>query len=423
MTLSKGQKAKRKQAALATQHVVGHGNYYTEKVKPFLAQNVPKGTFRDMGSAAGMGAGNYFTKNPALATLGGQGGAFLGNALSKILGFGDYEVKSNTISKIGKAVSAGELVPDFGVRGNATRVRHREFIRDVLVPASPLAFTNASDAINAGNAALFPWLSSVAAQYQQYKFEGLVFEFKTLSSDITTGGPLGAVILATNYDVLEPAFPDKVHMENSQYAVSAKPSMSQFHTVECAPNEVAQNLYYVRDASNSLSSNADARFSDLGLFQIATSGLPGSTGQVLGELWASYDVVLYKPEIVNVNSVGTKISANTGVSRTVFFGTAPVVTGDTRIAVSSNTLTAVTIGPSLVVIAVAGAVILAPVISGTYGAASLLETSITAGGLFAIFVYRVNITAPGQTFTVDFSGSTTITANATRIAQWAYALA
>jgi hypothetical protein len=384
---------------------------------------VPKGIFRDIGSAAGTGLGTL-SKIAGAPLVGGYAGGALGHGLSQILGFGDYTVNSNTISKVGRAVSAGELVPDFGVRGNATRVRHREFIRDVVVPASPLAFTNNTDAINAGNSALFPWLSSVAAQYQQYKFEGLVFEFKTLSSDITAGGPLGAVMLATNYDVLDTPFIDKIHMENAQYSVSAKPSMSQFHTVECAPGEVAQNLYYVRDASSSLTTVSDARFSDLGLFQVATSGLPGSTGQVLGELWASYDVVLYKPEIVVINSVGTKVAANVGVTKTAPFGTAPVVTGDLRIVVTSNAFQAVTTGSSLIVVTIAGTGIIAPVLTAsTVAAFSLLETSINGLSTLGIFVYRVNVTAVGQVLQFDTTGSTTVAATATRIAQWAYLLA
>jgi len=421
MTLTKSQKTRRKQN-VNTPHVQGHGDYYTDTIKPFLAKNVPKGTFRRLGGAAGAGVGAY-TKIPGASAIGGAGGGMLGNALSRILGFGDYEVRSNTVSKVGKAVSAGELVPDFGVKGNATRVRHREFIADIVVPGVPTAFNVASYSINAGNALLFPWLSSVAAQYQQYRFEGLVFEFKSLSSDITAGGPLGSVILATNYDVLEAPYLDKVHMENAQYSVSAKPSMSQFHSVECDPEETGQNWFYVRDSSSSLAASNDARFADLGKFQIATAGLPGAPGTVLGELWASYDIVLLKPELVNINSIGTRILGAGTVTRTAPFGTNPVIAGDTRVNVGPNYLIAMTTGSSLILVVLVGTTIVTPTIAAsTVGSALLLEQVVNGTGTAGLFVFRADVTAIGQTFVLDTSGSATISASVTRIASWAFAL-
>jgi len=47
--------------------------------------------------------------------------------------------------------------------------------------------------------------------------------------------------------------------------------------------------------STSVPTGADPRFYDLGLFQIATSGM--QSGYVVGELWVSYDIVFRKPRI------------------------------------------------------------------------------------------------------------------------------
>jgi hypothetical protein len=137
----------------------------------------------------------------------------------------------------------------------------------------------------------------VAARFQQYRFNGLIFEFKTLSSDITAGGALGAVVMSTNYDAVKRPFSNKLEMENSEYATSAKPSRSQIHVIECDPAMTQSKLLYCADVGKDDSLDIDPRFANLGNFQLATVGLPGSTGQVLGELWASYDVSLFKPDL------------------------------------------------------------------------------------------------------------------------------
>jgi hypothetical protein len=348
------QRRRARQRAIAT--LSGQGDYFSDKVLPFLKKNVPDGTFSKagafLGGKAGGLAGNYINESKSGSRVGSSLGAKLGRGISSILGFGDYSVVSNSLFKEGMAIPPGEAVPTFGVLGHATKIRHREYVGDILVPGVPTAYTNTSYRINPGNPDLFPWLATVAASYQQYRFDGLVLEFKTLSSDITAGGALGSVILATNYDVLDAPYEDKIHMENSQYAVSAKPSVSQIHTIECEPMASTQNLWYIRDAASS--SVGDDRFYDLGKFQLATQGLPGSAGAVLGELWATYDVSLYKPEIVATQTEGTKISVSAGVTKNKIFGTNPTSLGDLATVTGDNQITFSRGGEYLVRLILAG---------------------------------------------------------------------
>lgn len=304
------------------------------------------------------------------------------------------------------AIAPGESVPSFGMIGQETRVRHREYIQDIVVPATPTAFTNIAFTINAGNAATFPWLAALAANYQQYKVNGMVFEFKTLSSDITAGGALGAVILATNYDVTEDAFADKLHMENSQYAVSAKPSQSQIHTIECDPKLTQSKLLYVRDES-SATSGLDARMSDLGKFQIATTGLPGSAGAVVGELWVSYDVSLYKPEIAAASVPYPEGTVAVSGSKTNLFGSA-AVTG-TAFTVDTNTATFPTVGSYMVVLRVNGTTVIQPTTAASTATITVLDNSgINGTATTGVFIYKVVVTSASQTLVFDASGSATI---------------
>jgi hypothetical protein len=255
----------------------------------------PSGTFSKAGGFIGGSAAR--SVNPGLSNAGSALGARLGQRLAKVVGFGAYTVNKNSLMKTASVLPEGTEIPQFMNSIHETRIQHREYIGDIVVPSSPSSFSNTSYVINAANSDTFPWLAAVAARFQQYRFNGLIFEFKTLSSDITAGGALGAVVMSTNYDTIKRAFTNKLEMENSEYATSAKPSRSQIHVVECDPAMTQSKLLYCADAGGDETLDVDPRFANLGNFQLATVGLPGSAGQVLGELWASYDVSLFKPDL------------------------------------------------------------------------------------------------------------------------------
>jgi len=390
--------------------ISGQGGYYTDNVVPFMRRLIPDGTFAKAGGAGGgMLAG--MSGVPGSTSVGSATGKYLGGQLAKLVGFGDYAVVSNTITKAGGAIPEGTQVPCFGNFGYETRVCHREFIKDIVVPASPLLFTNMSFQINAGNSALFPWLAAIAANYQQYRFNGLVFEFRTMSSDITAGGALGTVSFATDYDAIDSPYVSKIQLENSQFATSVKPSNSMIHAVECDPAQSNTKLWFTRDSVNSPTAVTDARLFDLGNFQVATTGLPGLAGQVLGELWASYDVSLLKPEIASVSPGSIEgVIASVGVSPTVVFGTTPVLSGANLYLASNSTMTILAPGSYILTTAFAGTLFFTPTFSGT---ATIVAVAIP-GPLITMtsanFTYRVTTTAPNQTITfLTFAVTQTIT--------------
>lgn len=217
-----------------------------------------------------------------------------GKAIARITGVGDYQVKSNSIETNGGTI-AGE-VPHFGRENNSTRVRHREFIKDIAVPVNPSAFSNTTYVINPANQELFPWLSKFAENYQQYRIHGMVLIFKTTTSDYSASGGMGKVAMATNYNVRDSAYANMIELENAEFSVSGKPSMSRVHPIECASNNGLPLVRYVRDLQYD-SSGGDDRLYDAGKFQFATQGLPGAAGTIIGELWMSYDIEFYKPII------------------------------------------------------------------------------------------------------------------------------
>lgn len=270
---------------------------------------MPKGTFAKVGGNLGSTFG----------PIGAKIGKMAGSGLSAITGYGDYavsSVSSNTLSTVSTSV---DMVPQFVRNEHSVRVRHREFIRDLVVPTNPLEFNLQDEVINPANRNLFPWLNQMAKQYSQYKIHGMVFTYKTMSSDYAASGPLGTVFMATNYNALDRPFASKIELENSEFAVSTKPSQSLIHAIECDPKVSGVDILYVRDPTYDTTGElSDRRFYDYGRFQVGTQGLPGVVGNTLGELWVSYDIELIKPIPGGSLKFGTSLiskpDGTTGVS-------------------------------------------------------------------------------------------------------------
>lgn len=259
---------------------------------------------RNLGLAAGakIGAGIGSIAGPVGTFLGGIGGAALGRVagglagggLGHVLGMGDYTVQHNVLV-------AGDQVPSFGSAADReTVVYHREFITDITTSGTTGAFKIDTFPINPGLAQTFPWLSGVADNYEEYAIDGMIFEYKTTSSNAvaaTNNNPaLGTVILATQYNSLSPVFTNKQQMENYEFGCSTNPSCSVMHAIECAPFLTPNHLLYIRDGSQNDISSGDLRLYDLGKFSIATVGCQAPDA-VIGELWVTYKVKLVKSRL------------------------------------------------------------------------------------------------------------------------------
>lgn len=252
------------------------------------------------------------------ARVGGSVGEFLGglanNYFNTVTGMGDYTVSANSLI-------AGVGPPSFGQLGRGHRIRHREYIQDI---SGTTAFQNISFPINPGMAATFPWLSQIAANYEEYRMLGLIFEFRSTSAVAlnSTNTALGVVVMGTDYNADHAPVTSKQELENFEYTSSAPPSQTFMHPIECDPRFNPLGIYYVRGNDTSA---VDLRFSDLGLLQLVTSGMQAAA--VIGELWVTYDVELFKP-ILNPTigpSLGSAIAfhakATTGITTGAYFGT------------------------------------------------------------------------------------------------------
>jgi len=206
-----------------------------------------------------------------------------------IKGFGAYKVGGNSLMSGGLSPPA---VINSMNNGNVI-IRHREYIGDVIASAP---FANTAFPLNPGMGETFPWLSQIATSFEKYRWRGMIFEFKSMSSDAvlstSTSSALGTVIMSTLYNPYDDPFTSKIQMENYEFANSCKPSCSMIHPIECARRTNASNIMYIR-TSNVI--EGDLRLYDPGTFNIAVQGMQASTG-VIGELWVSFEVEFISPK-------------------------------------------------------------------------------------------------------------------------------
>lgn len=274
-----------KQTLAVARTIKGQGKYVYGDVKNM-------GPFEKIGRSLGTVVGRGYGGEPG-AQLGAKLGSYL-HYIGKIFGSGDYMVSPNSVKS--NSLMTGTQIPQFGGSKSEVRIRHREYLGDIYTSITPGGFNISTYSINPGVIATFPWLSQVASSsYQQYRFNGLIFEYRSMSADAlnSVNTALGTVSMATEYDSIETVFTTKAQMENTEFGVSCKPSSSMIHPIECARNQTSVSELYVRSGLQ-IPSNADRRLYDLGSFSIATTGFQGSNVNI-GELWCSYDISFLKP--------------------------------------------------------------------------------------------------------------------------------
>lgn len=295
------------------------------------------------------GEGGYWDKiaHYGLRGLGSIAGSLTGEGLQKgwdwgakasqYFGYGDYS--TNQIIGGGQgnqqqiAVNQGDLSGD-------VYIARTEFVQNIVITGTggtSSTFNVNRFELNPGLSSTFPILSQLANNFELYDFQGLIFQYKpTFSENSGTANNLGKVIMCTNYDPDSSNFINGVQMENYDYANSTKPSQGCIHGVETANHQQTVNMMYTRTGL----SNKDRVLTDLGVFQLATEGIPlsgsGTQTQIIGELWVTYKIKLSRMQIFT-NLLGGNIQfASYGytASGTQLFNAITVSDPDNTLAMS-----------------------------------------------------------------------------------------
>jgi len=301
---------------------MGDSDSIVNKVK----KAVPKGSFASVGKMIGGLVGDE---------PGSLVGQFAGNLVSDLFGFGKYTVRKNSIAK-------GSAQPTFHSNGLGMRICHREYAAEINSTTTfQLTNGNTPDSINPANPALFPWLCDMALLFEEYVFNGLVFEYRPTSGTFSGGSSasLGFVGLATQYNIADEIFSSKQEFDSYEFATSTVPFEHMIHPVECRPYNNPLGKFFCwpsKSGSPRVSltvSGANAvgdvinvpAMYDVGQLSVATGG--SAAAYTVGELWVSYDITFYKPRITTfVPPNGYFLRATTGTGTAAApFGTSQSV--------------------------------------------------------------------------------------------------
>lgn len=220
-------------------------------------------------------------------------GAELGKRFKSWSGFGDYNINVNSLIK---AVDPSGKITGIYTKGRETRIIYREYIGEVYTGATIGAFHPVTYELNPGNALLFPWVSVIATQYEQWVPNGIIFEFKSTATSYTSDASLGSVMMMTDYNVNEGPPTSKQQMMNAAYSNETKMNVDALHGIECDPNELTSNIYFVKALNETTPNLKDY---SIGNFTIATQGGGLTANSSVGSLYVHYDISFYKEELNN----------------------------------------------------------------------------------------------------------------------------
>lgn len=151
--------------------------------------------------------------------------------------------------------------------------------------------------INPGLVASFPWLSSQAARWQQYRFHSLRFRYVTRTATST----VGSVILSPDYNSIETPPRSDQEASNTQDAVE-----------DCAWQEITCNLdpkamfpFGPRKNIRSGGVAGDLSNYDGGRFFVCTNGF--TTAGVIGKLYVDYEVEFFVPQSTTIAAPGPSV--------------------------------------------------------------------------------------------------------------------
>ena len=264
----------------------------------------------------------------ALGTAyGGAGGGMVGEKIGGLLhyparlwGSGAYGVSKSNANIMAPILPEFRNSPD-----DAIVVTHKEYIGDIVTSSAAGDLSVQDFYINPGTSSTFPWLAGVAqSSFQQYKFEGCVFQFKSSSGDAlnSTNTALGSVIGAVNYDSSDQTFTSRIQMENTDWSQNCKPNQDMEIGIECAgPQTAFRGLLYVAN-NGYVPDGADPKLYYLGRLSIATIGFQAASVHV-GALYVTYKIKLYKPVMLAplTNALITNLG-RTGSTDSLPFGNA-----------------------------------------------------------------------------------------------------
>lgn len=223
--------------------------------------------------------------------------AAVGQGVSKYLGRGAYSSSNGLIKGSKSTMPRMRNIKD---ETGTLVVTHRERLMDVYAP-NDSGFHQDTFVVSPGIEKTFPWLSQIAANYEEYELVQCVFEYDghSLVGINDTLEVQGSLIMATQMNVKDKPFRDRHEMERFPHASKCAQHGSMAHGVECDPRKIPGDGHkYIR--LGGLAKDEDARDYDHAKFTIGQYNTPTELfGKEIGQLYVYYTVKLIKPKIAS----------------------------------------------------------------------------------------------------------------------------
>lgn len=300
---------------------------------------------------------------------------------------------------------------------DGVRIVHRELVASISGTATLNVGT--SLALNPGLTASFPWLSSQAQGWEQYRFNKLKFCYYSRCATSTPG----SIMMVPDYDAADAA-PTTEQIASAYRDVEEEvPWTPEF---SCSLNVAAMHpdgrRKFVRYGS--LNANLDIKTYDVGNMFICTTD--GSATN-WGKLWVEYDISLFVPQLqptgLTLNPAGGSFTQGGTVSVNQPFGTAPVANAAnvgvtlTGAGSSNNVFTFIQAGTYLMTALYTGTGV--PIPQQTAGTGMTLTQLIAYSNspdTEYTTVYAVTTTVANSTLTITQSSAASISAAVAYIA-------
>lgn len=225
-------------------------------------------------------------------------------AVSGFFGQGEY----GGVNDIIKTKSDMDLVPSFAQESDdGIIISKREYVCDIFGPEQisgsnpPKAkpFVNYTFNINPGLETSFPWLSQIAANYEEYEMLQCIYTFRSTTTETnnSSDGQVGTVAMCVTYNANLPPLRDKQSIVGYAHSISGKLTETMLQGVECDPAKLSGTRgEYIRTGPAPV--GTDLKSMDHGVLQIAVCNCNDDyLYESLGELWCSYTVRLRKPKM------------------------------------------------------------------------------------------------------------------------------
>lgn len=186
--------------------------------------------------------------------------------------------------------------PSNGRSASMRSVSKTEFITGVN---GSVAFETLSLNINPGMANVFPWLSNIAKDWQQYRFKRFQARFITRSST----SERGTVILSPEYSISEGP------PTNEQDALDTQDAVEDvvWKELVCQLDPSAMNGIGPRKLIRQGNVPGDLTLYDSAILTVATVGQVAPS--VVGRLYFDYEIDFYVPQSTNVFTIVPRVSA------------------------------------------------------------------------------------------------------------------